>query len=571
MKKMFGFILALLILTPSLSQSAWASSTVQAVATDNTIYINGVETNMSGFIISGSHYYSLRSIAEQLSGTASQFDVSWNQKLQTVEILTDRPYMPEYRESIAFNPKSGKKFKAALSTAKISINGQLQNIIAYKIDGKNYLQLRDLGQKIPYDVEYDYSSKQISVFSKLSELARRSELAYNAHHNQLSFYFPNWKSRTTSYLLHNPDQTLTVIEGELDVTLETYSRDFELISSKKITRELPLFGSFYSGERFNYIAFGQENTEENDNKEVLRIVRYDKNFNRIDSVSVKGGEIDTATPFGAGSGRMAEEGDTLVLHTSREQYASGDGYNHLSQLTIIVDTSTMKVTNDLGTFQSTPSSPYLGQYVLFDEQAQVLIDFGDVYSHSIVLQKSDGNSYKTVDLFKIEGSIEENKTGVSIGGFEMSDSSYIVAMNSIDPKTPSHNSYELIGLVGLESYQRDIILCVLPKSSLDNDSVKHVMLAKYAGSDKFGSIPKLVKISDDRMMVLWQEANLPEHFQGPASLKYVFIDGNGQIIGNIQTLENVALSDANPILVGDKIIWHTNKNNYRLFYSIPLD
>ena len=40
---------------------------------------------------------------------------------------------------------------------------------------------------------------------------------------------------------------------------------------------------------------------------------------------------------------MAEDGDQLVFHTSRERYTTSDGLNHQSQLTLIVDTGAMKV------------------------------------------------------------------------------------------------------------------------------------------------------------------------------------------------------------------------------------
>jgi len=86
------------------------------------------------------------------------------------------------------------------------------------------------------------------------------------------------------------------------------------------------------------------------------------------SVSVKGGESFTTKPFDAAAGRMAEDGDRLVFHTSRERYTTSDGLNHQSQLTLIVDTGAMKVLNDLGPFQSNHVSHSFDQYVLIDGQ-----------------------------------------------------------------------------------------------------------------------------------------------------------------------------------------------------------
>ena len=211
----------------------------------------------------------------------------------------------------------------------------------------------------------------------------------------LSSTFFRWKSTIMTYLIDNHDRSKTVVEANEKrkiITLADYDVDNQLISEKVIDFELPIFGAFYHGEQYNYIAFGQENREENNAKEVIRIVRYDKNFNRIDSVSITGGDSFTIIPFAFACGRMSEHGNELVLHTSRQRYITSDGLNHQSQLTIIVDTQTMTVTNDLGQFQANHVSHSFDQYVQFDGNDHVLIDHGDGYPRSIVLNKESGLS-----------------------------------------------------------------------------------------------------------------------------------------------------------------------------------
>ncbi len=146
----------------------------------------------------------------------------------------------------------------------------------------------------------------------------------------------------------------------------------------------------------------------------------------------------------------------------------------------------------------------------------------------------------------------------------MSSANYIVAMNTIDHSlVKEYTSYEM---VGLEKDQRDIVLSVLPKANLSSTSVNHITLAKYVGTNQVASIPKLVKITDDKLMVLWQEFD-----KEPGDLKYVLINGEGTATGGIQTIKNFALSECSPIISGNKIVWYTNNNGYRVFYSIPLN
>ncbi|GGF90582.1 hypothetical protein GCM10010912_39650 [Paenibacillus albidus] len=564
MKKIVTMLLVLALVIPSLGNLASAGTATKAKVSESKVSINGVEGDLYGFNISGSNYFRLRDIARNFSGTSSQFDISWNPSTSAIEIIRGQAYTPEETEESTYYSRS-KEYIATRSAAKVLIDGQPLLITAYNIGDSNYVQLRDLGSQIPFEIEYDNASNQIALFSKTPDHAYRVKTAFAAKDNKESSSFPRWKSPVTSYLVHNTDQTTSVIEANQELTIETYNAQYELVNSHKLALELPLFGGFYSGEKYNYVAYGQENPEQNDAKEVIRIVRYDKSFNRVDSVSVKGGESYTVIPFDAGSGRMAEYGDTLVFHTSRERYLTPDGLNHQSQLTIMVNTSTMQVTNDMGRFQKNHVSHSFDQYVLFDGGTQVLVDHGDAYPRSIVLHKGDGASYNEIDLFTIPGAIGANSTGVSIGGFEMSAGNYMVAMNSIDhSKVTEYTSFEM---TGLKTDQRDIILSVLPKNDLNAAAVKHITLAKYVGSDLIASIPKLVKISDNKLAVLWQEFDKENH---PGKLKYVFVDGNGQAAGEIQTLEHFVLSECSPIIKGDQIVWYANHNGYRMFYSIPL-
>lgn len=566
MKKMVSVFLILLLVTPLLGTTTYgASNTMKAKVTESSTYLDGERQNLNGFNISNNNYFRLRDLAEHFSGTTSQFDITWNKANNAIEIITGQAYTPDEKTSSKYY-SSNRNYSATLSSSKVLVNGQPQSITAYNIDDNNYFQLRDLAEKIPFDIEYNAQADRISLFSKIPDHAYRVKTGNGAKNNAVSSYFPRWKSTVTSYLVNNNDGSVSVIEANKELSIETYNEKYELTGHKSIPFELPIFGSFYSGEKYNYIAFGQENREENDSKEVIRIVRYDKNFNRVDSVSIKGGESFTVEPFDAAAGRMAEFGDTLVLHTSRTRYTTEDKLNHQSQLTIIVNTKTMTVTNNLGRFQKNHVSHSFDQYVLFDGNTHVLVDHGDAYPRSIVLNKGDGASYNEVDLFEIPGKIGANTTGVSIGGFEMSSANYIVAMNTIDHSlVKEYTSYEM---VGLDRDQRDIVLSVSPKANLSSTSVNHITLAKYVGTNLIASIPKLVKITDDKMMVLWQEFDKESR---PVDLKYVLIDGEGKATGSIQTIKHFALSECSPIVSGDKIVWYTNNNGSRLFYSIPLN
>ncbi|WP_139787076.1 hypothetical protein [Cohnella massiliensis] len=571
LRKLLGLLLALFMGTPALNATANTGNPVPANVSESRIYVDGREARLTGFTIGGSTYFKLRDVAEALSETPSGFDVIWNAKGNAVEFITDKPYTEQKSGAYTYYYAPSIEYTAQPGTSKLIVDGEPVAPIAYVIDGSNYFKLRDLGAYAHFDVEFSEESDEIHIYSRLPENAHRVKAAGNVADNILTPYYPRWQSPLTSNLIRNDDGTFSVIEANDEIVIDTYDEDFQLISSKKIPPELPLFGGFYSGKSYHYIAYGQENPEENDEAEVIRIVRYDKEFNRIDSVSIQGGASYTTIPFAHGSGRMAESGNTLVFHTSRQRYMTEDGLNHQSQLTIMIDTSTMSVTNSLGKFQPNHVSHSFDQYVLFDGNEHVLLDHGDAYPRSIVLQKGNGVSYREVDMFEIPGKIGANMTGVSVGGFAESSSHYIVAMNTIDHAlVTEYTSFEM---KGLERDQRDILIAAVPKNNLNGNEVKVVTIAEYIDSDKLASIPRLVRVNDDKHIVLWQEFDKFGELYSQnrrSDLKYVFLDKGGRPSGGIQTVERLALSRCNPIVIGDKVVWYAQENGIRIFYAVPL-
>lgn len=566
MKHMAMIMLAVIWLTWTAVPSAIAES-VSAQALDSAMTVDGKTVYTQRFLISGNNYFRLRSLAGMLSGTPSQFDIVWNEAANAIEITTGKAY------SASDDGNSGyywnaEPYPATPASSRLIVDGLERNVTMFNIDGSNYFQLRELGRLIPYEVGYDNAANLVSIVPRTPDHAYRLTSADAGYTNTRSALYPRWRSTVTSYIAANPDRSFDIVEASGDaITVETYNERHERIGMRTVDMELPLFGGFLSGETYNYFAFGQLNREENDNKEVIRLVRYDKRFNRVDSVSVRGGESFTTAPFDAGSGTIAEHGDTVVFHTSRKRYTTPDGLNHQSQLTLIVDARTMTVTNDTGRFQSNHVSHSFDQYALFDGDRYVLVDHGDAYPRAVVMTaQTEGGKLQTSSLFDIPGAIGANTTGVSLGGFEQSATHYIVAMNTIDhSQVTEYTSFEM---VGLELDQRDIMVSVLPKDADSDALARHITLASYIGSGKLASIPHLVKINDDKLAVLWQQFDLDHNRE---ALKYVYIDGAGEPTGGIRSVEHAVLSETKPIVYGDTVMWHTNDRESRILYTIPIE
>lgn len=383
----------------------------------------------------------------------------------------------------------------------------------------------------------------------------------NENSNESPLYDVDWEETHYDAIYATKDKTLTVVEANDDIEITTYDEKFDVIGTKNIPLELPMFGAFYHGKNYNYIAFGQKNSDEK-NIEVIRIVRYDHDFNKLSSVSISGDASLTAVPFeGSSGGQMAEsaDGNTLVYHTSRGLYDSETGGQ--SQLTIEIDTQTMTVKNKLDGKQWNNVQLSFGQYVMFDGNEPVYVDHGTTSPRNIVLQKkSHGTASKQakVNIHTIQGELDSLFTGVTIGSVTQSKTHYLVSYNAVSPL-----HYALTKDVGLTN--RNVHVVAVNKQTLEATLALEDYFLK---SQVFVTPPKLVKINDDKFLVLWQEYIYDEMY-GHVYGRYV--NGKGEFISERIAYPNTYLSQAQPIVFNNEIIWNESLQNATVLYSIPID
>lgn len=405
----------------------------------------------------------------------------------------------------------------------------------------------------PEDDGYGYYDKL--EFDKETKLpVTTTSINYNLELPEFNSSFPIWASTVKGTLLSKNERG-TYLEAYADgeyVEVSKYSASGDYLGAKYIKYELPIFGAIFSGKEYNYIAFGQENKEENDSKESIRIVKYDKEFNRISSVSVKGEQTKATIPLNH-TAHFAENGNQLILHTARTRYKSSDGLNHQSNLDIYVNTDTMKVTYVSSLFPSNHVSHSFDTYVRFDDNVPVFLDHGDASPRSVVLQKAVGSSYKKATMFEILGPSGANYTGVTVGGFEVSENNYLTAIASINQsaaKWKKGNSNASLNSSMLPSNvssltQRDIVLCILPRNFNNGATAKKITIAKYIGTTKIATTPQLIKVNNNKFAVLWAQYPLyggnynEDDEEVPECYAVQYIDENGNKLGNQIVYKNL--------------------------------
>ena len=366
-------------------------------------------------------------------------------------------------------------------------------------------------------------------------------------------YSGNWSIPDKSYIVPLDDggyMTFSVISGKNGYTVEYYDKNYNLTDSKLIGIELTRFGAFYSDSTGYYILTGQNNTDESASVECYRLTKYDKSWNRQGSCGLK--DCNTYQPFEAGAASIASSGNYLVIRTCHTMYAGSDGLHHQANVTILVNTQTMKILDSYHIVMNTStgySSHSFNQYVKIDNNHIIGADHGDAYPRAMGVwyYKTDLTTGKLLTngvnyyaAFAISGQTGNNYTGATLGGLEVSDSSYIIVGSSIVQGNSS-------------SKNKNIFVTTVNKSS---GSATTKWLTSDAASKGSYSNPYIVKVSSSSFAVIWSRSS---------TLYYAFINGSGALQGSVYSAAG-SLSDCQPVLKGNRIIWYTRGNSTLFSY-----
>ena len=325
------------------------------------------------------------------------------------------------------------------------------------------------------------------------------------------------------YTIANGDGTVSglVVDNQTGtISVERFDAGGKAVSMKTLPQELPMFGAFFPGRDYNYIAYGQRNDGKDDSQEVWRIIQYDKDWNRVGAVSANGRQTYTTEPFRSTVARMSEsaDGKTVVLYAARTRY---DG--HQSNITFIMDAAPFQMRTVMGEkFPKNHVSHSFGQFVQFDGSQMVTVDHGDAYPRSFVLQTGG----KTLELFQFAGAIGDNVTNAIGSGFACSDSGYLFLACSARQDGSGQN-WQVV-LLYTDKNGRKV------EETWLTDGSAHIDCAR------------LVRLDENTFAALWGADN---------ALYYRMLDGRGKPMGETVRAAGIPMPPTQPVVQDGGIRW----------------
>lgn len=339
-------------------------------------------------------------------------------------------------------------------------------------------------------------------------------------------------TKTNTYLSKTDTGYQIVLANEKIYILD-FDKNWNQISERTLDYELSAFGGYYSGENYNYLVYGQSGSSAG--TEIYRIVKYDKAFNRIASLSVPYEDCYTVTPFDCGNVSIAESGNKLIVYTARTR---PDG--HQSNIALRINTETMTIDDSygMGSISDVHVSHSFRQIVKYDGDTPVYVDLGDGYPRAVCLQKSG----LMTTMLNVDGQFGDNVTDTDVSGLEITDTGYLVVGTQVG------------------NYCNNIYLSYAEKGK----TTAKVLGLTTSSTYNYSSVcnAKIIKISDGLFAVMWN------CFDGGGSVNYVMVNGQGELLSGLKSLPGAELTQCEPILDDGKVTWVKYSNGKREVYSL---
>ena len=353
------------------------------------------------------------------------------------------------------------------------------------------------------------------------------------------------------------------------IGVEYYDDNFNILSKREIDMELSVWGGFYAGKDAYYIVVGQTNTAEDDTAEVIRVIKYDKNWNRLGAAKITRNEdpfTEVRFPFDYGSVEMTEVNGYLYIVTAHQGYVdSSVGQGHQGFLMIKVDEDAME-----GEIVDADLWHSFAQYIVYKDSNFYVLEQSEG-SGITKLTKYDEDTLESTSIPVLEyggdrTSVWASECYASVDGIVLSENNILTIGTSID-----QTQYDKV-----TSYTaHNIYLTITPMNDFTTDATTVKWLTDYADEGQCFTGIQITKINNNRFMVSWEEFETSQEMVDNDTLStnilhYIFIDSEGNKISQEYTA-GATISDCQPIVNGSKIVYYASSDNMVDFYTIDVN
>ena len=416
---------------------------------------------------------------------------------------------------------------------------------SYMTDGDEYWSGR----------QYKFDDSEVKLIGKERDtLHSVYGKKYSANKERQNYY--QVSAVSNSYLTEVDNNLLMLVNVGDSILIEYFTSQFESVATKKIARELPSFGGFFASRNGSfYVVQGQNNSADSDEVETFRIIQYDKDWNRVNALSLFG--CNTSQPFSASQLTMMESDDFLFVRTAHGMYKGSDGVSHQANVFLDIDKRDLSLVykqTGLGGSYIQYASHSFNQLQTTKNGFYAGLDHGDAYPRAIIIGKNKNpisenvaGSYYSTRVCNFPGEIGDNYTGASVGGFTSSETHFLTAYVMVD--TAHFKEFS--------NPTRNLYITATPDLPDGFGEHIHRQVTTYPEGSESVRTPHLVKYGKDDFLLLWSMGD---------EVFYMHVGGDGTL-GEQYSFEG-HLSSCVPILYNGYVTWYVTDGKKLTFYRI---
>lgn len=138
---------------------------ITVTPSNTNLVVNGQKVELEAYKIDGNNFIKLRDLASMINNTDKNFQVSWNNYQNLIELTSNTKYTYVGGE---LSQGDNQTKTASLTTSLIYLNGEKISCTAYKIDGNNYFKLRDIMEIFDVYVGFNNATSTAWIDTSLS-------------------------------------------------------------------------------------------------------------------------------------------------------------------------------------------------------------------------------------------------------------------------------------------------------------------------------------------------------------------------------------------------------------------
>lgn len=137
-------------------------NSISATRSVANLLVNGEKVTINGYTVNDSNYFKVRDIAMLLRETSAKFNVSWDSNLEAIMINTGETYIPVGGE---LSSEIEHDMEVVDNSTPIYVDGRQTAITAYNINGSTYFKIRDIGDAVGFDIQWDGGAQTINIMT----------------------------------------------------------------------------------------------------------------------------------------------------------------------------------------------------------------------------------------------------------------------------------------------------------------------------------------------------------------------------------------------------------------------